>query len=287
MRRHRRQRNWGARVHETTHYGIDAVVLENAKLRVTVLAGKGTDIVELNYKPLDVDFAPVSPGGVRVPRTDQGDAFMDHYPGGWQEVLPNGGVPGTHAGATLRPARRDLARAVGPRDRARRPRRRHRRVRDRAAHRPAAARPSASALDRATAALRVSETLVNESDVDRRRDVGPSHRVRPAVPERAHDGRRARRARAAPASIDYLEGLDSYTIRDDRIGLRVNWDARTMPYLWVWQEHGGTSAYPWWGRLRTVGLEPFSSRPDRRPRRGRAQRHRAAPGARARRATSI
>ena len=63
------------------------------------------------------------------------------------------------------------------------------------------------------------------------------------------------------SSIDYLHGHDSYTIHDARVGLRVSWDARTMPYLWVWQEHGGTTAYPWWGRLRTVGLEPFSSQP--------------------------
>jgi hypothetical protein len=68
----------------------------------------------------------------------------------------------------------------------------------------------------------------------------------------------------APSAIDYLHGFGdegSYTVRDDRVGLRVTWDARTMPYLWVWQEHGATRAYPWWGRLRTLGLEPFSSFP--------------------------
>ena len=68
----------------------------------------------------------------------------------------------------------------------------------------------------------------------------------------------------APSAIHYLDGFGdegTYTIRDDRVGMRVTWDARTMPYLWVWQEHGATRAYPWWGRLRTLGLEPFSSRP--------------------------
>ena len=104
--RHRPQRNWGARVHEVALLGLDAVVLENAALRVTVLAGKGTDIVEFAYKPLDLDFAPLSPGGIRDPRTLSGDggdpaaAFMESYPGGWQEVLPNGGAPATHAGAS-------------------------------------------------------------------------------------------------------------------------------------------------------------------------------------------
>jgi hypothetical protein len=262
MRRHRPQRNWGARVHESTHYGIDAVVLENTTLRVTVLAGKGTDIVELNYKPLDLDFAPISPGGVRVPRNDQGDAFMDHYPGGWQEVLPNGGVPTGHAGATYGqhgevslvpwdhwierddPAGVTVAFEIALRTV---PLRLTKRL----------------SLDRTTASLRFQETLVNESDVEV--DAMWGHHIAFGPPFLTSDTR-LETAVEAPAlgqgsSIDYLTGLDVYTIRDDRIGLRVTWDARTMPYLWVWQERGATRSYPWWGRLRTIGLEPFSSYP--------------------------
>lgn len=259
MRRHRRQRNWGARVHETTHYGIDAVVLENAKLRVTVLAGKGTDVAEFNYKPLDLDFAPVSPGGVREPRTDQGDAFLDHYPGGWQEVLPNGGVPGAHAGATYG---QHGEVSVVPWD--------HTIERDEEdgvtvafeiALRTVPLRLTKRlSLDRNTPALRVSETLVNESDVEV--DAMWGHHIAfgpPFLNDNTTVDLPVELGRAS--SIEYLEGRDRYTIRDERIGLRVSWDARTMPYLWVWQEHGGTTAYPWWGRLRTVGLEPFSSRP--------------------------
>jgi hypothetical protein len=259
MRRHHRQRNWGARVHETTYSGIDAVVLENAKLRVTVLAGKGTDVVELNYKPLDLDFAPISPGGVRAPRTDQGDAFMDHYPGGWQEVLPNGGVPTSHAGATYgqhgeislvpwdHTIERDDEDGVT--------------VAFEIALRTVPLRLTKRlSLDRDTAELRMSETLVNESDVEV--DAMWGHHIAfgpPFLSEATTVDLPVELGR--PSAIEYIEGRSDYTIRDDRIGLRVSWDASTMPYLWVWQEHGGTTAYPWWGRLRTVGLEPFSSRP--------------------------
>ena len=259
MRRHRRQRNWGARVHETIHYGIDAVVLENAKLRVTVLAGKGTDVVEFNYKPLDLDFAPISPGGVRVPRTDAGDAFMSHYPGGWQEVLPNGGAPSSHAGASYgqhgeislvpwdHAIERDDPEGVT--------------VAFEIALRTVPLRLTKRlSLDREHPALRVEETLVNESGVPV--DAMWGHHIAfgpPFLSDRTRVDAPVDLGQAS--SIDYLEGLDGYTIRDDRIGLRVRWDARTMPYLWVWQEHGGTSTYPWWGRLRTVGLEPFSSYP--------------------------
>jgi hypothetical protein len=259
MRRHRRQRNWGARVHETSYYGIDAVVLENAKLRVTVLAGKGTDVVEFNYKPLDLDFAPISPGGVRIPRTDQGDAFMDHYPGGWQEVLPNGGVPSRHAGASYgqhgevslvpwdHAIERDDQEGVT--------------VAFEIALRTVPLRLTKRlSLDRATPELRIDETLANESDVEV--DVMWGHHIAFGPPFLSDETRVDAPVELGQAgSIDYLEGLDGYTIGDDRIGLRVRWDARTMPYLWVWQEHGATRSYPWWGRLRTVGLEPFSSYP--------------------------
>ncbi|WP_028058739.1 DUF4432 family protein [Candidatus Solirubrobacter pratensis] len=262
MRRHRPQRNWGARIHETSVYGIDAVVLENATLRVTVLAGKGTDVVECNYKPLDLDFAPLSPGGIRTPRNEAGDpqaAFMESYPGGWQEVLPNGGAPSAHAGASYGQhgeislvawdhwIERDDPDGVT--------------VAFEIALRTVPLRLTKRlSLDRTTPTLRFAETLVNESDLEVEAMWG--HHIAFGPPFLSGETRVDAPVELGRASsIDYLEGLDSYTIRDDRIGLRVSWDARTMPYLWIWQEHGGTTAYPWWGRLRTVGLEPFSSRP--------------------------
>lgn len=103
---HRRQRNWGARLHETTVQGIPAIVLENELLRITMLTGKGTDLVEFNYKPRDLDFAWLTPEGVRSPAqmpttaVDPVAEFIDTYAGGWQEIFPNGGEPSTYAGAT-------------------------------------------------------------------------------------------------------------------------------------------------------------------------------------------
>jgi Domain of unknown function (DUF4432) len=259
MRRHRRQRNWGARVHETTAYGIDAVVLENRTLRVTVLAGKGTDIVELNYKPRDLDFAPLSPGGIREPRTDAGDAFMTSYPGGWQEVLPNGGAPSSHAGASYG---QHGEISLSPWD--------HAIERDdpggvtvafEIALRTVPLRLTKRlSLDATSPTLRVDETLVNESDVEVA--VMWGHHIAFGPPFLTSETRLEPPVELGrERSIEYLEGLDTYTIRDGEIAMTVAWDARTMPYLWVWQEHGGTREFPWWGRLRTVGLEPFSSHP--------------------------
>lgn len=84
--------------------GLRTIVLENELLRIVVLVDKGTDIVEFRYKPRDMDFLLQLPGGVRNPRKDtpsigSGHAFEDYYSGGWNEILPNGGVPSTYKGA--------------------------------------------------------------------------------------------------------------------------------------------------------------------------------------------
>ena len=94
------ERHHGCRVTEYGWRGHHLVVLENDRLRVGVVASKGADIVELRYKPLDLDFLwhsphPLLPPGEAVPTTPSGTGtFFDQYHGGWQESLPAGnGVP--------------------------------------------------------------------------------------------------------------------------------------------------------------------------------------------------
>jgi hypothetical protein len=72
--------------------------------------------------------------------------------------------------------------------------------------------------------------------------------------------------RGAASDIVYLAGFGErawYEITDPalRLGLRVGWDGGVLPYLWLWQESGATTDYPWWGQVQVTGLEPFSSYP--------------------------
>jgi len=60
------ERNWGARITEFIYHGYAMVALDNRFLRIVVAAGKGTDIVEFLYKPLDVDFMWRSYAGLRA-----------------------------------------------------------------------------------------------------------------------------------------------------------------------------------------------------------------------------
>ena len=79
-------------------------VLENDHLRVTVALDRGAEIVEFRSLADRGGPAPPTPG--RHPRPARlapsvgatGGTFLDHYAGGWQEILPNGGPAVTWRG---------------------------------------------------------------------------------------------------------------------------------------------------------------------------------------------
>lgn len=100
-------RNYGCRISEFVLAGHRAVSLENEKLRVTVLADKGSDIYEFLYKPRDMDFLWRSWVGLRardhlVATTSRSAGpHQDHYEGGWQEMFPNCGGRSEHQRAEI------------------------------------------------------------------------------------------------------------------------------------------------------------------------------------------
>lgn len=102
------RRNYGCRVTtDVTIKGNRAVIMENQLLRLTILVDRGTDIVELLYKPEDLDLMWRSPVGLHK-RSDYlsttGNSlgnYLDHNSGGWQEILPNGGSECCYKGACL------------------------------------------------------------------------------------------------------------------------------------------------------------------------------------------
>jgi hypothetical protein len=60
---------------------------------------------------------------------------------------------------------------------------------------------------------------------------------------------------------DFPEGWYELVHPGKGIGIRIEWDTEVMPYVWYWMEFGASEGYPWYGRLYTIGLEPFSSYP--------------------------
>jgi galactose mutarotase-like enzyme len=90
--------------------------MENSLIRIVLLVDKGGDIIEFTYKPGDIDFLWKNEDGLNVTANQIASAsqatgaYFDHYPGGWQEILPGGGPMnyrgaevGLHGEISLRP----------------------------------------------------------------------------------------------------------------------------------------------------------------------------------------
>ncbi|MCE9656915.1 MAG: DUF4432 family protein [Burkholderiales bacterium] len=64
-------------------------------------------------------------------------------------------------------------------------------------------------------------------------------------------------------AFGWLEDFDSpwAEVRNATTGLgvRLEWDGRTMPYAWYWRELGSSKGWPWFGRGRVLAIEPSST----------------------------
>ena len=64
----------------------------------------------------------------------------------------------------------------------------------------------------------------------------------------------------------YLTDFDgpawyAITNTEKQCGFALRWDGSLFRYLWLWQELGSGSGYPWWKRAYAVALEPWTSYP--------------------------
>ena len=245
------------------------VSLENEVLRGGVLADKGTDVFEFNYKPRDMDFVWLTAGGVRNPTSylstspDPLATFMDYYPGGWQEIFPNGGAPSSYLGAQF------------------------------GQHGEVSNLPWDYEIVEGDVSLHAmwgNHLAFGRPflEVGCRIHLPGGATVIPHDEPTHPDGRRVRGGKRydwpfaegeSGEEVDlsvlpehgtlsemlYLTDLSEgfYEIENPQkgLGLRVRWDADQMPYLWFWQEYGASGFYPWYGRHYNIGLEPFSSFP--------------------------
>lgn len=91
--------------HRTGIYSgeVEVVELENDLIKISILAGRGADLVTLIYKPRDFDLAWQTSTGWPTKKTKLDhpadfDSFLIGYPGGWQSIFPNGGEPSKYKG---------------------------------------------------------------------------------------------------------------------------------------------------------------------------------------------
>jgi len=70
--------------------------------------------------------------------------------------------------------------------------------------------------------------------------------------------------RGAPTRVAMLSGFTDgwYELRHaNGRADRVTWDARAMPFLWLYGEFGATNAWPYHNRFYTLALQPMSRNP--------------------------
>jgi len=280
--------------------GYEAMIMENRRLAIWILPGKGGDIVQFLYKPKDVDFTWSTVWGLRAGSLERN--FTEQYKGGWQEVFPNGGTPVTYRGAELG-QHDEVARLPW-----------HWQVLEESVD-CVQVKLSVDLIKtpfrlekvltlRADSGLRMEETALNLSaeeqyamwgqhlafgspllTPDCRIDTtartvlvvdGPSElrRYRPGryewpwvdgVEGQRHD-LRVVPGRDGTRDIVYLtdfpDGHGGYRLIHPGHGLAlaVSWDASVLTYCWYWQEFGAPG-YPWYGRHYNIGLEPFRGYP--------------------------
>ncbi len=61
--------------------------------------------------------------------------------------------------------------------------------------------------------------------------------------------------------LDLRAGWYALTNTDIEVGFALEWDAELFPYLWFWQCFGGGAVYPWFNRMYSCALEPWTSYP--------------------------
>jgi len=57
------------------------------------------------------------------------------------------------------------------------------------------------------------------------------------------------------------EGWYAITNQERGVGFAMAWSLDAFPYLWVWRNCNVRSGYPWYGRVYTMALEPWTSHP--------------------------
>ncbi|MFN8516431.1 MAG: hypothetical protein U0841_28390 [Chloroflexia bacterium] len=93
----------GAVIEVTARERDPLVVLRSEALEVSVTPGKGGDITGIRHRPTgqEVLFRTPwggRPGGHMLPGSDEVEAWLNVYGGGWQLMLPNAGTACTHQG---------------------------------------------------------------------------------------------------------------------------------------------------------------------------------------------
>ena len=285
--------------------GVETLTLESDVLSVVILVGKGADFLSIVDRASGIDPLLRAPWGLRdaahaLPVSSPLAQWVQRYPGGWQELLPNFGAPCVHneldypmhGEAAVMPWRAEIVveeddavevvleieLLLAPLRLERRVRLEHGRrvvaLRERLSnagslpvdviwgHHPAMGAPFLSPACRLDVGAR---ELAVDSDY--------TSAFLPLEPGSRHswEGRIREELSQLPAAgvrrdlVAYFLGFEqawwAVTNRQLGVGFGLAWDAAVFPYAGFWQELGASDGFPWFGRGYATALEPTTSWP--------------------------
>lgn len=284
---------------------METLTLESDVLSVVILVGKGADFLSIVDLASGVDPLLRAPWGLRDPGSVLPVAsplaqWVQRYPGGWQELLPNFGAPCVHneieytmhGEAAVMPWRAeilveddDAVEVLLEIELLLVPLRLERRVRlergrrmvalaERLSnagslpvefiwgHHPALGAPFLSPACRLDVGARGLAVDADYTSAFLPLEPGSSH---------AWEGRIRAELSELPAAgvrrdlvayfLDFEQGWWAVTNRQLGVGFGLAWDATVFPFACFWQELGASLGFPWFGRGYATALEPTTSWP--------------------------
>ena len=279
-------------------------VLENAHLRAVVDLDRGADLVGLSHRPTAREVLFQMPPRAARNRNSlpaeysSSSSFFDAYPGGMQQVFPNGGPSCTYLGSELG-FHGEACKVAWEAERFEHAERVDVVCRTRLSRVPVSMETTYS-LGADDRCLRISAKLTNESSqlLDcmwgfhpafgaaitggsstlyaaadsaevHHEQMSPGQLLAPGERLPWPQGRDRRLDVLFPsagpsADLFYLRPQEGWYVlanRDEGLAVTMTWDPQMLPYLWVWQECHDRAGYPWFGQHHIVAVEPWSSMP--------------------------
>ena len=267
--------------------------MENDFLRIVILLDKGSDIIELRYKPKNINMVLERDEGHRNPRTlialsPFNHGMEDLFGGGWNECLPNAGSPCTIKGipqmlhgevplssfeCSIEEETKDTVRARLGLTLVRHPMR----------------LTKWFELRKGESCLRINEKLENLSNEEldyswlHHPNFGPQFLeqgckvgIKAGEVIRPNDSIKtcwplAKMANGKEFNLSVIPSkdqklLDAFFISNlsepwyslynpnMKLGIAIRWNEEVFKYMWFWRNFWG-AGYPWYGRLWNIGLE--------------------------------
>ena len=56
-----------------------------------------------------------------------------------------------------------------------------------------------------------------------------------------------------------FSNISSIRVSNEEFEIEISWDAKNLPYLWIWEEMKYTQEHPWNGEYLALGIEPSNA----------------------------